>query len=422
MYKAPRGTVDILPQDQHYWRYVEERAAVICHLCGYGRIDTPIFEDTRLFVRSIGDETDIVKKEMYTFADRSGTDMTLRPEGTASVCRAYLEHGMHSLPQPVKLYYIAPIFRYERPQAGRYREHHQFGFEAIGDLDPALDAEIIHMSSDFYRGLDLQGFNLKLNSIGCPKCRPWYLEELKRHYGQYRGQLCRDCQVRLVRNPLRLLDCKQDSCQLAANSAPHTTDYLCPECSEHFGQLERYLGLLGIPFEVTHRLVRGFDYYTKTVFEIQPEEEGAQSALGGGGRYDGLIEELGGRPTPAIGFAAGIERVILNIKRQAIAVPPIATPHVLVAYIGREAKERALELVAELRAKGIGATLPFGDKSLRSQLRQANALDIGHALIIGEEELRTGTVLWRDMVKGEQRKEELRSVLSLLEKARAPIH
>ena len=420
MYKAPRGTADILPKDQPYWRYVEGKAVQICQLCGYQRIDTPVFEDARLFVRSIGDETDIVKKEMYTFEDRSGANMTLRPEGTAAVCRAYLEHGMHNLPQPVKLYYISPIFRYERPQAGRYRQHHQFGYEAIGDLDPALDAEIIDMAWQFYTSLGLQGFYLKLNSIGCPKCRPKYIEELRRHYTPYRGQLCRDCQIRLVKNPLRLLDCKQDSCQPAANSAPHSVDYLCNECSDHFNRLQRYLDLLEIPFQVTHRLVRGFDYYTKTVFEIQPEEEGAQSALGGGGRYDGLIEELGGRPTPAIGFAAGIERVILNIKKQTIAAPLISPPDVFVAYVGQEAKEKALKLVAQLRKRGIGTTAPFGDKSLRSQLRQANALGASRTLIIGEEEMQTDTVLLRDMMKGEQRREALESVLNLLRKGQPP--
>ena len=414
MYKAPRGTADVLPQDQPYWRYVEGKAAHICHLCGYRHIDTPIFEDTRLFVRSIGDETDIVKKEMYTFEDRSGTNMTLRPEGTAPVCRAYLEHGMHNLPQPVKLYYIAPIFRYERPQAGRYRQHHQFGFEAIGDIDPALDAEIIDMAWQFYASLGLEGFSLKLNSIGCPKCRPKYIEELKRHYVPYRTQLCRDCQTRLGRNPLRLLDCKQDSCQPAANSAPHSLDYLCSECTEHFKRLQGYLDLMGIPFEVTHRLVRGFDYYTKTVFEIQPKEEGAQSALGGGGRYDGLIEELGGKPTPAIGFAAGIERVILNIKKQTIAVPPLSHPDVFIAYVGQEAKKQALKLVVQLRKAGIGATTPFGDRSLRSQLRQANTLGVNQTLIIGEEEIRTDTVLLRDMTKAEQRREPLGKALNLL--------
>ncbi len=414
MYKAPRGTVDVLPQDQPYWRYVEGKVAHICHLCGYRRIDTPVFEDTRLFVRSIGDETDIVKKEMYTFEDRNGTNMTLRPEGTAPVCRAYLEHGMHNLPQPVKLYYISPIFRYERPQAGRYRQHHQFGVEAIGDLDPALDAEIIDMAWQSYESLGLKGFSLKLNSIGCPKCRPKYIEELKQHYAPYRARLCRDCQTRLVRSPLRLLDCKQDSCQPAADSAPHSAEYLCSECGEHFDGLEEYLRLLEIPFQTSHRLVRGFDYYTKTVFEIQPEEEGAQSALGGGGRYDGLIEELGGKPTPAIGFAAGIERVILNLKRQGIGVPSIPQPGVFVAYIGQEAKRRALTLVAQLRKEGIEATMPFGDKSLRSQLRQANTLGVSQTLIIGEEEIQTDTVLLRDMARTEQRRESSGKALNLL--------
>ncbi len=307
MYRAPRGTSDILPGEQGYFRYIEERAASLCQLYGYERIDTPVFEDARLFVRTIGPGTDIVEKETYTFDDRSGQAMTLRPEGTAPICRAYIEHGMHNLPQPVRLYYFASIFRYERPQKGRYRQHQQFGVEAIGDGDPALDAEVIDVAWQFFDSLGLRNLSLQLNSIGCKLCRPVYLEELKGHYSAHVDRLCPDCKARLRKNPLRLMDCKKPSCQDIAQSAPRSIEHLCSQCKEHFESVVKYLLILGIPFEKNHRLVRGLDYYTKTVFEIQPQgEEGAQSAVGGGGRYDDLIEELGGKPTPAIGFAVGV--------------------------------------------------------------------------------------------------------------------
>jgi len=403
-YRAPRGTSDILPQEQGYWSYVEQRAQAICQLHGYQRIETPVFEDTRLFVRSIGEETDIVAKEMYTFPDRSGAMMTLRPEGTAPVCRAYIEHGMHNLPQPVRLYYIAPIFRYERPQAGRYRQHQQFGFEAIGDGDPALDAEVIDMAWQFYHSLGLRGLWLKLNSIGCSSCRPSYLESLKGYYAAHIEHLCLDCRRRLVQNPLRLLDCKKESCVGIKESAPRSIDHLCPQCQNHFQSVEKYLALLDLPFEVDHRLVRGLDYYTRTVFEIQPQgEEAAQSTLGGGGRYDDLIEQLGGKPTPAVGFAAGIERILLNLKRQNIPVPIPPQPDVFISYLGEEAKDKAIEYGSRLRREGIGAILASSGRSLKAQLRQANALGMSYAIIIGEEELGEGKVTLRDMVSGEQR-------------------
>ena len=402
MYRASRGTSDILPEEQHYWRYIERRASKLCELYGYRRIDTPVFEGARLFIRGVGEGTDIVEKEMYTFEDRGGDLMTLRPEGTAPVCRAYLEHGMHNLSQPVRLYYIAPIFRYERPQAGRYRQHQQFGFEAIGEGDPALDAEVIEMAWQLFARLGLKRLYLVLNSIGCPKCRPTYLAQLRSYYGQYAGELCPDCRARLERNPLRLLDCKRESCQVATASAPRSIDYLCPECQEHFERLAHYLDLLKLPYRVNHRLVRGLDYYTRTVFEIQPEEEGAQSTLGGGGRYDGLIEGVGGRPTPAVGFAAGIERMVLNIKRQGISIPQEPVADVYLAYVGEGAKERAVELASRLRESGVGAILSGSNRSLKAQLRQANALGLTYALILGEDEVKRGVIILRDMAKAEQ--------------------
>ena len=403
MYRAPRGTSDILPQEQAYWRYIEQKVVDICQLYGYERIDPPAFEDTSLFSRSIGEGTDIVEKEMYTFEDKGGNKITLRPEGTAPVCRAYLEHGMHNLPQPVKLYYFASIFRYERPQAGRYRQHYQFGYEAIGEDDPALDAEVIDMGWQFFSSLNLGRLSLIINSIGCKQCRPGYLAALKDYCADHTDDLCPDCKTRLKRNPLRLLDCKKPLCRQIAASAPRSTDYLCPQCDDHFSRLKRYLGLLGLPFELNHCLVRGLDYYTRTVFEIQPEGEGAQSTLGGGGRYDDLIEELGGKPTPAIGFAAGIERMILNLKKQGVPIPTLPRPQVFLAYIGDEAREEAIKLAATLRQNGIGVVEAVGERSLKAQLRQANNLDAKYAVIIGEQEVKDGTVILRDMTTSEQK-------------------
>jgi len=402
LYQAPRGTSDILPQEQAYWRYVEQKAIDVCQLYGYQRIDVPTFEDAGLFSRSVGEGTDIVEKEMYTFEDRGGNKITLIPEGTASICRAYVEHGLHNLPQPVKLYYIASVFRYERPQAGRYRQHHQFGCEVIGDDDPALDAEVIDMAWQFFQSLNIRQLSLSLNSIGCKTCRPGYLTALKDYYTNYTDELCPDCKTRLIKNPLRLLDCKKSSCQQIADSAPRSVDFLCPLCYEHFSQLKRYLGLLELPFEIDHRLVRGFDYYTRTVFEIQPEAEGAQSALGGGGRYDDLIEELGGKPTPAIGFAAGIERIILNLKKQSAPIPPLPRPQVFIAYVGNDAKDEAIKLASRLRQSGIGVLEATSGKSLKAQLRQANTLGVRHTVIIGDQEVKTGTVILRDMTNAQQ--------------------
>jgi len=402
MYQAPRGTADILPEEQPYWRYIEQEVAHVCQLYGYERIDSPAFEDSGLFTRSVGEGTDIVEKEMYTFADKGDNKITLRPEGTAPVCRAYLQHGMQNLPQPVKLYYMAALFRYERPQAGRYRQHYQFGYEAIGDDDPALDAEVIDMAWQLYASLNLRNLSLQLNSIGCKQCRPGYLSVLKDYYASHTEELCPDCKSRLDRNPLRLLDCKKPTCQQVASTAPRSVDHLCPPCAEHFGKLKGNLNLIEIPFEVNHRLVRGLDYYTRTVFEIQPEDAGGQSTIGGGGRYDDLIEELGGKPTPAIGFATGIERMILNLKKQGVPIPGLPRPQTFIACIGEEARGEAIKLAARLRRAGIGIIAATANKSLKAQLRQANAPGIRYAVIIGGEELKAGTVILRDMRNAKQ--------------------
>lgn len=403
MYKAPRGTSDILPHEQGPWRYVEEKAALLCQLYGYERITTPVFEDLALFTRIVAEGTDIVDKEMYIFEDRSGQKLALSPEGTAPVCRAYLEHGLYNSPQPVRLYYIGPAFRYERPQAGRYRQHHQFGFEALGDADPALDAEVIEMANQFFLSLGLSGFSIQINSIGCKACRPEYMEDLKQHYSPYMASLCPDCKVRLTRSPLRLLDCKKPSCQKVAGTAPKSVHYLCNECRTHFESVQEYLTALELPFQLNHRLVRGLDYYTRTVFEIQVEAEGAQSALGGGGRYDDLIEQLGGKPTPSVGFAAGIERIISNLKTEKVIVPALPRPQVFIAYMGKEAQFEAIKLASRLRRGQIAVTVATGSRSLRGQMRQADALGASHAAIVGKAEVQSKTVILRDMKSGEQK-------------------
>ena len=414
MYKAPRGTSDILPEEYVYWKYIEEKAAFLCQLYGYQPLSTPIFEDAQLFTQTVAGGTDIVDKEMYIFEDKNRQELALRAEGTAPVCRAYLEHGLFNLAQPVKLYYIGPAFRYERPQSGRYRQHHQVGFEALGEADPALDAEVIEMAWQFFLSLGLSGVSIQLNSIGCKLCRPGYLEVLKQHYSSYTDRLCPDCKARLTRNPLRLLDCKKASCQNIAKTAPKIPDYLCHECQLHFQSVQKYLGTLSTPFQLNHRLVRGLDYYTRTVFEVEPQEKEGQSTLGGGGRYDDLIEALGGKPTPGVGFAAGLERIILNLKGQHLDIPPLPRPDVFIAYLGHEAKIQAMKIAAELRKAEIATIMATGDKSLKGQMRQANSLGSTHVLILGEQESRNRNVILRDMRNGEQQTIPLAEIARML--------
>lgn len=403
MYKAPRGTTDVLPNDQRYWKYVEQRVEEVCQRFGYRRINTPVFEVAGLFARGIGEGTDIVEKETYTFQDRGEDFLTLRPEGTAPVCRAYLEHGMHNLPQPVRLYYLCPIFRYERPQSGRYRQHHQFGIEAIGDGDPSVDVEVIQLGWLLLQELGLASLSLVVNSIGDMECRPAYLKALKGYYSNHLDRLCGDCKNRHQRNPLRLLDCKQEGCQSIIAQAPHSVDYLCSLCDEHWRIFQGYLTSLEIPYKVDHRLVRGLDYYTRTVFEIQPPVEGSQSTIIGGGRYDGLIKEIGDRETPGVGFGSGLERIISNLIRQGVEVP-IDTPRpVVIVPIGIEAVSYGVTLGAFLRSVGLSVLLSPKRSSLRAQLRYASSMNARYTVIIGEQELEEGLVGLRDMDGGEQK-------------------
>ncbi len=402
-FQAPRGTKDVLPEDEAYWSFVRRTGERIAGLFGYRRIETPMFEDARLFVRGVGEGTDIVDKEIYIFEDRGNDRLALRPEGTANVCRAYLEHGMQTLAQPVRLFYISPVFRYDRPQAGRYRQHTQLGVEAIGDGSALIDAEVIELLSNVYDGLGLSNISLHVNSIGDAECRPAYVETLRGYYVDKLDDVCGDCRVRYEKTPLRLLDCKEERCQAIAVDAPLISDHLCAACDEHFASLQSHLTALDIGFQVSPRLVRGLDYYTRTVFEFQPPEEGSQSVVGGGGRYDGLIELLGGKPTPGTGFGAGFERIIINMKRQDVDVPEVGGVRVYVAHASEASQEAAVKLARELRHADVKTVVGGSGRSLKAQLRHAGGLEATYTAIIGDRELEKDEVTLRSMADGEQR-------------------
>lgn len=421
-YTTPRGTSDVLPDDQPYWQFVRDTAEHLAARYGYRPVETPLFEEVGLFERGVGDSTDIVRKEMYLL-ERRGEESkryALRPEGTAGVVRAYLQHGMFSLPQPVKLYYFAPMFRYDRPQAGRLRQFWHFGVEAIGEEDPALDAEVIELLWRLYAELGLHDLTVLLNSIGDQNCRPAYLAALRAYYEPRLAEVCADCRDRFEKNPLRLLDCKEERCQPIIAGAPLLLEHLCPECREHFARLRGYLDALGVRFEVTPRLVRGLDYYTRTVFEVVPPDVGSQSTVGGGGRYDGLIELLGGRPTPGIGFATGVERIVLNLKRVGAEPPPLLRPEVYVAHIGDAARIPAVTLASALRTAGVRALLGFGERSLKAQLRSANAAQVAYAVIIGDEEAAHETAVLRDLRANSQETLDRETLIARLAAELAP--
>ena len=420
-YQAPRGTNDILPEDWPYWRHITATIERLAGLYGFEHIDPPAFEVTELFERGAGAGADVmVQKEMYTFEDNGGNSLTLRPEFTAGIMRAYLEHGMKVKPSPVKLYSMGPIFRQERPQAGRYRQHTQWNVEVLGEIDPAVDFEVMSIAYSLFAEFGFQNLAFQVNSIGCPNCRPAHIAALIEYFSAHRSRLNEIDQRRLEINPLRLLDSKEESVQGLIADAPRSIDYLCDECREHFATLRGYLDDAGLSYTVNTLLVRGFDYYTKTVFEVWAEGIGAQAAVCGGGRYDGLIELLGGPPTPGIGFGSGIERQILTLKAQGIVPPPLPAPRVQVSYIGRDeigrqAKQAAVSLVSNLRAAGIGAVLPFGDRSLKSQLKSANRADVAYVVIIGEGELTSGRLTVRDLAGGEQQEVDRSAVVTWLQ-------
>lgn len=402
-FSTPRGTHDILPADWPFWRFVAGHAEEVAQLFGYQRIETPILGPTELFLRTSGEGSDIVDKEMYTFEDRGGDSLTLRPEGTAPAVRAYLEHGMSRLSQPVKLFYIDPMFRYDRPAKGRFREHHQFGCEAIGSEDPYVDVEIIALLAQLYRRVGLRDVSLHINSIGCRECRPRYVQELVRYLEAHRESLAERDLERLKTNPLRVLDSKEHQSQAVVDGAPSILDWLCEDCQEHWKRVQHGLTLIDQPFVVDPRLVRGLDYYTRTAFEFLTEVDGSWLAAGAGGRYDGLAEAIGGPPTPGIGFGMGMERVVTLVKDSGAEVPQHVAPEVFVAHMGDDAADRALVDVMRLRQKEIPSVMSFGPRSLKAQMKQANALGARNAAILGEDEIAQGRVTVRSLTTGEQR-------------------
>ena len=411
---GPRGTKDILPDTVGQWLYVENKVREICGRYGYKEIRTPIFEHTELFLRGIGETTDVVEKEMYTFTDRGNRSITLRPENTAAAVRAYLQNKLYADAALTKLFYIGSMFRYDRPQAGRYREFHQFGVEALGGDNPAIDAEIIMLAVNFLKSLGLQELELSLNSVGCPKCRPIYRQRLQEFFRDKLEGLCDDCRSRYDRNPMRILDCKNEGCRKLSVGAPEITDCLCDECREHFAKVKGYLTAAGIAFKLDPRLVRGLDYYTKTAFEVQYAPLGAQSAVAGGGRYDGLIEEIGGNPTPAVGFAVGIERVLLALEKQGLLPEAESADDVFVVALGAEAQMTAFKLLADFRNAGLSAAMDFAGRSMKAQMKQANKANARFVAILGEDEVKESVVMLKDMQTSEQQKIAIEEIVNKL--------
>lgn len=413
--RAPKGTSDILPSQIDYWYYAENIIKEVLQTYGYREIRTPAFEHTELFVRGIGETTDIVNKEMFTFQDRKGRSLTLRPEGTAPVVRAYLEHNLSRENPLSKLFYLGNMFRCEKPQAGRYRQFNQFGLEAIGSPSALVDTEIILASWAIYQKLGLTNLSLMINSVGCRECRPEYLEALKDYFHDKKKLLCPDCRERYDKNPLRILDCKNKQCQIEIKNSPSIFDYLCKDCDRHFQKLRKYLDSLQIAYQVNPLLVRGLDYYTKTAFEIISGELGAQNAVGGGGRYDYLVEELGGKHTPAVGFAAGMERMIATMEKQEIKIPFWEGIKVFVATVAQEDISAALKIINHIRENGVSAEMDFLDKSLKAQMRLANKLDVSHTVIVGQEELKEQKVILKNMADGQQEKVAISQILRYLQ-------
>lgn len=403
--KAPKGTRDVLITDVYRWQYIENEIRNLCRVFGYQEERTPIFEHTELFLRGVGDTTDVVQKEMYTFEDKGGRSITLRPEGTAGAVRSFIESGLASGPQPTKMYYLsAPVFRYENPQAGRLREHHQFGIEVFGAKDASIDAEVILVALTLFSKLGIEDLQLNINSIGCDQCRPVYHQKLKEYLKANYDGLCSTCKERFERNPLRILDCKEEGCRQIAKGAPAIIDHLCGECQQHFESLQGYLKAMNIPFAINPFIVRGLDYYTKTVFEIISTNIGSQGTVCGGGRYDKLVKTLGGPDMPGIGFGMGIERLLMIMENAGLEVPKPSVTDVYVCPMGDQARQKAFQLVMELRGQGIKADMDHCQKSLKAQMKYANKLGVRYTAVLGEEEIAAGQITLRDMENSTEKK------------------
>jgi len=411
-FQKPPGTQDIMPGNSELWQYVENTARDICRRYGFGEIRTPIFEATELFKRGVGETTDIVEKEMYTFEDRGKRSMTLRPEGTAGVVRSYVENKLYGEPDVSKLYYIGPMFRYERAQAGRYRQFHQFGVEAIGSVDPALDAEIIALGYGFYRELGLQGVTVDLNSVGTPAVRAAFREKLLTYLEPMRDSLCDDCKSRMERNPLRVLDCKVDQDKFA--NAPSILDSLDEECETHFARVRECLDEMGIPYNLNSRLVRGLDYYTHTAFEYKAQGIGAIDTIGGGGRYNGLVAEIGGDDKPGVGFGLGLERTLLLLESQGIRPGLAAQADVYVVTLGERAEKAAPALLQRLRVVGIAAERDYLGRKTKAQFKAAERSGARFAAVLGDDELDRGEISLRPVTGGEQQAVKLEDLANTI--------
>lgn len=399
---AIKGTLDLLPKESSKTQYIEAAVREIAENYGFSEMRTPVFEHTELFQRSVGETTDVVQKEMYTFEDKGGRSITLRPEGTAGAARAFLEHGLFNDALPQKIYYLTSCYRYEKPQAGRLREFHQFGVESFGAGTPAADAEIISLAHAVFRYLGVQNLRLEINSIGCPTCRKKFQEALKAYFESYREQLCDTCKSRLERNPMRILDCKSPVCSGIAAGAPKILDFLCDGCRAHFDAVQRYLTAMDIDFTVNPAIVRGLDYYTRTVFEFVSSEIGAQGTVCGGGRYDGLLEELGGKPMPACGFAMGIERLLLLMEAQGVPFPEPKKCDVYLVSMGEEAGLKAAALAEQLREEGLSAQFDTVGRGLKAQMKYADKLGAAYTVVLGDAELESRRVSLKNMRDGTQ--------------------
>ena len=418
-FKSIKGTRDILPDETVRWQAVEQAIRDVMRAFNYKDIRTPVFEETALFARSIGELTDIVGKEMYTFTDRSGTSLTLKPEMTASVVRSFIQNNLGEQQPLVKVYYLSPAFRQERPQAGRLRQFHQFGAEAIGGKQPSVDAEIIALAMEIYKKLGIESMALKINSVGCPNCRPAYREELKKFLSGIVEKLSEESKRRFEQNPLRILDSKDENDQILTQAAPLMKDHLCSECASHFSELQALLSVLQIEFAVDGRIVRGLDYYTKTAFEIISTDLGSQDALAGGGRYDGLVEELGGKSTPAVGFAAGFERLLMVLEKRGIQVGGPMHPTLFLAGADEEGRRWAIRQAMELRRAGVPCEIDFLGRSLKAQMREADRQQATYVLVVGANEVLQGKATLKNMKTGEQAILQFSDVLPTLQKVQS---
>lgn len=416
MINIPKGTKDVLPSQSYKWQYVEQTAREVARLFNLKEIRTPIFEHTELFLRGVGDTTDIVNKEMYTFEDKGGRSMTLKPEGTAGVARSFVENGMSSGVLPARMYYFSPAFRYERPQAGRLREHHQFGVEIYGSARPQADAEIISLVDLFYKRLGLKQVKLQINSIGCHICRNEYNKALKEYFKPHLDKMCATCQIRYEKNPLRMLDCKEEGCKQIIKNAPSILDYLCDGCKKHFESVKSFLALSGVEFDVNPNIVRGLDYYTRTVFEFVTSAAGAQGTVCGGGRYDTLLEQIGGKSIPAVGFGGGIERLLMVMEAEGVPFPEEPKPEIYIAGMDEASRKKAYEIAYSLRAKGVGAEVDLMERSVKAQFKYADKIGAEFVAAIGESEMLSGEVNIKNMSDGSTATVKLEDIYTYLTK------